>query len=74
VSNAVDLLEQQVAELQAGAERWNAQQLLRWGLSQFGQSLALASSFGAEDVVLIDIASRLSKFRVFTLDTDFLFP
>lgn len=74
MSNTTDVLEQQVAELQGDAERWNAQQLLRWGLSQFGQSLALASSFGAEDVVLIDMASRLSKFRVFTLDTDFLFP
>jgi len=74
MSNAIDLVEQRVTDLQADAERWNAQQSLRWGLSQFGQSLALASSFGAEDVVLIDMASRLSKFRVFTLDTDFLFP
>ena len=37
--------------------------------------LSIASSFGAEDVVLIDMASRLGQpFRVFTLDTDFLFP
>jgi phosphoadenosine phosphosulfate reductase len=70
----MELLAQKVIELQSEAEGWNAQQALRWGLSTFGQSLALASSFGAEDVVLIDIASRLSKFRVFTLDTDFLFP
>ena len=67
-------LEQQVTELQRDAESWNAQQTLRWGISTFGQSVALACSFGAEDVVLIDMASRLSKFRVFTLDTDFLFP
>jgi phosphoadenosine phosphosulfate reductase len=74
MSNAAVLLEQQVSELQAHAERWDAPQLLRWGLSQFGSSLAVASSFGAEDVVLIDMASRIAKFRVFTLDTDFLFP
>lgn len=67
------LLEQDVTELQGEAESWDAQQALRWGFSQFGESLTLASSFGAEDVVLIDMASRLSKFRVFTLDTDFLF-
>jgi phosphoadenosine phosphosulfate reductase len=67
------LLEQDVTELQGEAESWDAQQALRWGFSQFGESLAVASSFGAEDVVLIDMASRLSKFRVFTLDTDFLF-
>lgn len=74
MSNAMNLLEQKVTELQGDAESWNTEGTLAWGLSTFGQSLALASSFGAEDVVLIDIASRLSKFRVFTLDTDFLFP
>jgi phosphoadenosine phosphosulfate reductase len=67
-------LEQQIAELQGQAEGWNPEEGLRWGFSKFGQSLAVASSFGAEDVVLIDMASRLEpKFRVFTLDTDFLF-
>ena len=67
--------EQQVAELQAQAESWNPEQALRWGLGRFDQTLGIASSFGAEDVVLIDLAARLGKkFRVFTLDTDFLFP
>jgi len=71
----MDTLEQQVNALQGEAESWIPKQALRWGLDRFGQSLAIASSFGAEDVVLIDAASRLgSKFRVFTLDTDFLFP
>ena len=64
-----------VGAVQADAENWPAAEVLRWGLRQFGESLAVASSFGAEDVVLIDAASRLgAKFRVFTLDTDFLFP
>ena len=67
--------EQQVAKLQVEAESWKPDQALRWGLSEFDQTLAVASSFGAEDVVLIDLAARLGgKFRVFTLDTDFLFP
>ena len=67
--------EQQALELQNQAEGWDLQESLKWGLSQFGKSLAIASSFGAEDVVLIDQASRLGlDFRVFTLDTDFLFP
>ena len=67
---------EQLAEaVQANVESWPAAEVLRWGLRQFGDSLAVASSFGAEDVVLIDAASRLeAKFRVFTLDTDFLFP
>ena len=68
-------LEQHVAEFRDRAEAWDLKTLLQWGLSEFNQSLAIASSFGAEDVVLIDQASKLtSQFRVFTLDTDFLFP
>ncbi len=71
----MDLLETQISELQAEAEGWKPDYALQWGLSRFNRSLAIASSFGAEDVVLIDVASRLgAPFRVFTLDTDFLFP
>jgi phosphoadenosine phosphosulfate reductase len=69
------LLQQDVTQLQAGAEVWTPEESLRWAFAEFGDSLAIASSFGAEDVVLIDVASRLRPaFRVFTLDTDFLFP
>lgn len=68
-------LEQHVIELRDQAEAWDLEKLLRWGLSEFNQSLAIAASFGAEDVVLIDQASKVGlAFRVFTLDTDFLFP
>lgn len=68
-------LEQHVTELRDQAEAWDLKTLLQWGLSEFDQSLAIAASFGAEDVVLIDQVSKLrSQFRVFTLDTDFLFP
>jgi phosphoadenosine phosphosulfate reductase len=64
-----------IQNYQAEAESWNAEEIIRWGLSQFQPSVAIASSFGAEDVVLIDLAARIQpKFRVFTLDTDFLFP
>jgi phosphoadenosine phosphosulfate reductase len=48
---------------------------LAWGLERYGDRIALASSFGAEDVALIDMLSRLDRpFRVFYLDTDVLFP
>jgi phosphoadenosine phosphosulfate reductase len=60
--------------VQAEAERWNAEQVLRWGLAEFHPRVAIASSFGAEDVALIDIAASVRPdIRVFTLDTDFLF-
>jgi phosphoadenosine phosphosulfate reductase len=72
---AMESPEQLIAGLQGQAESWTPGEALRWGLARFERSLAVASSFGAEDVVLIDAASRVgSPFRVFTLDTDFLFP
>ncbi len=46
------------------------EELLRWAIDAFSPRLALASSFGAEDVVLIDMLSRLEPpTRIFTLDT-----
>jgi phosphoadenosine phosphosulfate reductase len=57
------------------AESWSAEQVLRWGFERFGRDIAIASGFGAEGMVLIDVASRIKiQFRVFTLDTDFFFP
>lgn len=48
--------------------------ILRWGLERFGDRCAIAFS-GAEDVVLIDMASKLGlPFSVFTLDTGRLHP
>jgi phosphoadenosine phosphosulfate reductase len=68
-------MNQRVLEQQAEAEHWTADQILAWAARQFGNTASLASSFGAEDVVLIDLASRIgSPFPIFTLDTDFLFP
>src|SRR5580692_5279950 len=71
----MEAIEQQIAALQGVIEEWKPEQVLRWGLTRFGPSMGVASSFGAEDVALIDLVSHMgSKFRVFTLDTDFLFP
>jgi phosphoadenosine phosphosulfate reductase len=37
--------------------------------------VAISSAFGAEGMVIIDLASRLNQqFRLFTIDTEFLFP
>lgn len=46
------------------------QEVLEWAVNQFGDRLTLASSFGAEDVVLIDILSKITASpRIFFLDT-----
>jgi phosphoadenosine phosphosulfate reductase len=56
-------------------ESQSAAELLRQALEEHGSRIAIASSFGPEDVVLIDLAAKSGlPFRVFTLDTDFLFP
>jgi phosphoadenosine phosphosulfate reductase len=65
----------QIAEVQAEAESWTPQQVLRWAFDTFGSNVAISSAFGAEGMVLIDMASRVRKdFRLFTIDTEFLFP
>ena len=64
----------EVGLTQAEAETYSAADLVGFALERFGSSIAIASSFGAEDVVLIDLAAQARRgFRVFTLDTDFLF-
>jgi len=70
----MDGLQEEINLLQAEAERWAPEELLRWAFARFHPRVALASSFGAEDVVLIEMAARVRPdFRVYTLDTDFLF-
>jgi phosphoadenosine phosphosulfate reductase len=65
----------QIAEVQAEAESWTPQQVLKWAFETFGSNVAISSAFGAEGMVLIDMASRVRKdFRHFTIDTEFLFP
>jgi len=64
----------QVAQVQAVAETWSPQHVLSWAFRTFGKKVAISSAFGVEGMVLIDMASRISKnFRLFTIDTEFLF-
>jgi len=68
-------MKKEVTELQTVAESWRPERVLRWAFETFGDAVAISSAFGAEGMVLIDIASRVRQnFRVFTLDTEFLFP
>ncbi|MBI4437293.1 MAG: phosphoadenylyl-sulfate reductase [Candidatus Omnitrophica bacterium] len=59
-----------VASVNQTFEKKSPQELLRWALEEFGDKIALASSFGVEDVALIDMMMKINrKARVFTLDT-----
>ena len=63
----------QTLDIEAKAREFetkSAQEILKWAFETFGDRVALASSFGVEDVALIDIMVGLNpKARVFTLDT-----
>ena len=51
-------------------ETKSPQEVLQWALEKYGTRVGIASSFGLEDMVLIDMASKITKqFTVFTLDT-----
>ena len=68
-------LMKEVEQVQAAAESWTPQDALRWAFDTFVKDVAIASAFGVEGMVLIDLASKIAPtFRLFTIDTDFLFP
>jgi phosphoadenosine phosphosulfate reductase len=68
-------MKQDIAKLQVAAENWTPRRILEWAFETFGDAVAISSAFGAEGMALIDIASRVRQsFRVFTIDTEFLFP
>ncbi len=70
LSTGEHLSAHEVAALNARLCELPAEEILRFALENFGQRLLIASSFGAEDVVLIDLAMRIDRdARVFTLDT-----
>src|SRR5688500_15202181 len=61
----------QYKEIAAKMEGESAQDVLKWALDTYAPRIALASSFGAEDIVLIDMKARIDKekTKVFILDT-----
>jgi phosphoadenosine phosphosulfate reductase len=58
----------------AETEKWRPEEVLSWAFAIYGKDIAIASGFGIEGMVLLDLASRVRPdFRVFTLDTELLF-
>lgn len=66
------------SELKAWSDTFESKQpqdVLAAALERYGQQIVLACSFGAEDVVLVDMVHRINPtVPLFYLDTDFLFP
>jgi len=58
----------------ARLENGPPQDITAWALDEFGKGITIATGFGAEGLVLIDMAARaVSNPDVFFLDTGFLF-
>src|SRR5580700_4067364 len=67
-------MKEQIAQLEIAAEPWTVEQVLQWAFETFADKVAISTALGSGGMVMIDAASRVSrKFRVFTLDTKFLF-
>jgi phosphoadenosine phosphosulfate reductase len=68
-------VKESLEELRAVAEKWSPEETLRWAFATFADDIAMATGFGVEGMVLLDIAHRVNPgVRVFTGDTEFLFP
>ena len=69
----IDILkptELQVNKISKEMEDKPAMEVLKWAIDTYAPKIALASSFGAEDVVVIDMLMKINReARVFTLDT-----
>jgi phosphoadenosine phosphosulfate reductase len=66
------------AELKRLSDAFESQQpqdVLKEAIKRYAPKIILACSFGAEDVVLVDMVHRIDPaIPLFYLDTDFLFP
>ena len=62
-------------EVSDSFEARQPQDMLAYAIEKYHPQIVLACSFGAEDVVLVDMVHRINpNVPLFYLDTDFLFP
>ncbi len=67
--------DEELARLAEDAETRAPQEVLSAAIDRCFPRIVLACSFGAEDVVLVDMIQRINpKVPLFYLDTEFLFP
>lgn len=70
-----DLSAEELKAVSEGFEGASPEAVLYWAAGEFGDEVALATGFGVEGCVLIDMLARVApRMRVFYLDTDLLFP
>lgn len=74
-AGTAELTPEELARISARFEGRPPQEALRWAVERFAPDIALACSFGVEDVALVDMLAEVDgSVRVFYLDTGLLFP
>lgn len=74
-NKVTELTHEELKELSLKFETRSPQEVLAWALDEFHPEMALACSFGLEDVALVDMLVKIRPdVRIFYLDTDLLFP
>lgn len=64
-----------VDSLSAEFERRHALDIVAWACDEFGDSVAVSSSFGADSAVMLHLCSQVKPdIKVVAVDTGFLFP
>ncbi len=62
--------QERIRDMNEEFERKSTEEVLTWVLREYGDKVALASSLGAEDMVLTDLLLKIDgRARIFTLDT-----
>jgi len=61
--------------LDAEFENRHALDVMAWAVDEFGDDLAISSSFGADSAVMLHLATQVKPdVKIITVDTGFLFP
>src|SRR5262245_25461273 len=61
--------------LDAEFDRLDALDIIDWAAREFGDDLAVSSSFGADSAVMLHLATHVKPdIKVIVVDTGFLFP
>jgi phosphoadenosine phosphosulfate reductase len=69
------MIRDKIDELAVSLERQSAEQVVQWAVGTFEKSLTFACSFGAEDIVILDVLMKTDpQAVVFYLDTGLHFP
>ena len=75
VATALNIADDEILALAEEFESAQPQTVLRWAIDEFGSEVALATGFGTEGCVLVDMIAKIdATARIFYLDTDLLFP